>query len=121
MKKIKAAPSFVDALRYESYGLVKTIAACRFDSGFFQLLNGVLFGCVFSTAARIATFHFVVGDNFDVLPPRVTVKMRGSLSGSGKSKCNQQQRGQKSFHLGLSDDQDSRSKKITVPRVERCS
>lgn len=88
MHKSQAASFLVDLPRYKADGLVEAVCPGGFESGFFHLLDRVLLGSALTTAAGIAAFHLVVGDDFDVVPPGVAVEMGASLSCGESGECN---------------------------------
>ena len=59
--------------------LVEAVGAGGFGARVLELLDGILLRLALATAAGIAAFEFVVGENLDVIPPGLTVEMNRSL------------------------------------------
>ena len=72
---------FIDLALREFNGLVEAIGAGRNQSRLGDLLDYVGFGSLETGAAGFPAFHIVIGQNFDVGPPRLAVEMglRGLL------------------------------------------
>ncbi|HWO37484.1 MAG TPA: hypothetical protein VNO32_52570 [Candidatus Acidoferrum sp.] len=66
---------FVDFILIESDGLIEAIRSGRLETGFLDLLDGVSLGFAQTFAARVATFERIVGEIFDVRPPRVAIEV----------------------------------------------
>src|SRR5208283_885507 len=72
----EAAIFFDDLAGDELDGLVETVDACGFCTRAHKLLDGVFLRFALAAATSVAAFEFVVGEELDVIPPRLTVEMR---------------------------------------------
>src|ERR1700732_362048 len=79
----KAAILFDDLAGDEPDGLVEAVYARGLRARALELLYGVGLCGAFARTARVAAFEFVVGENFDVIPPSLAVEMRRSLGRGG--------------------------------------
>jgi len=79
----QAAVSLDDLAGDELDGLVEAVDAGGLRARALELLDGVSLGGALATAASIAAFEFVVGEDFDVIPPGLAVEMRSGLGGGG--------------------------------------
>src|SRR5208282_974602 len=84
----EAAILFDDLAGDEFDGLVEAVNARRFRARALELLDGMGLRGALATAAGIAAFEFVVGEDFDMTPPGLAVKMSSGL-GCGRN-CEQQ-------------------------------
>src|SRR5260370_10656142 len=75
----KAAILFDDLAGDELDGLVETVDPRGLCARALELLDGVSLRGALATAAGIAAFEFVVGQDFDVIPPGLAVEMRSGF------------------------------------------
>ncbi len=78
---------FDDLALDEFHGLIEAVRAGGFDAIFLELFDDVDLGTAEAGTAGFATFHVVVGEDFDVVPPgfSVEVRLRRSLCKDRKS------------------------------------
>ena len=79
----EAAIFFDDLAGDELDGLVEAVYARGFCARALELLDGVCLRFALATAAGVAAFEFVVGENFDVIPPGLAVEMSSGLALAG--------------------------------------
>ena len=87
------AAIFLDNLAGDEFNrLIVAVYAGRFRARSLELLDRVLLRFALAAAAGIATFKFVVGEELDMVPPGLAVKVRSGLGRSGncEEECQQQ-------------------------------
>src|SRR5215475_3118556 len=82
----ETALGFVDVASDEPHRLVKTIQACRGDSGTAKLLHDILLCRALPATARFSPFELVIGQYLHVGPPGLTVEVNPGRSRTDTSR-----------------------------------
>jgi hypothetical protein len=80
----KAAIFLDDLAGYEFDGLIEAVGARRHCARIFELLDCIGLRGALAATAGIAAFEFIVGENFDAIPPSLAVEMRSLSSGENR-------------------------------------
>jgi hypothetical protein len=65
--------------------LVEAVDSRRLGARALELLDGIGLRSALATAAGVAAFEFIVGEEFDVIPPGLAAEMRSGLSSASSN------------------------------------